>query len=173
MNVLTDLAKAGCTVICTLHQPSSEIFALIDQVICLCGGHCLWAGDRDHMASHFTKVGYPCPVGFNPADFVIFLMQTDCAPKTDELIRIWTQEQIDGALHRSSESGLSTGSTDEHEHEQQQQHELCRRAFLASFSAVQKSFGKQLKQLAKRELRAVVRDRTTLAVRQIPTKVSE
>lgn len=30
---------------------------------------------------------------------------------------------------------------------------------------VQKSFGKQLKQLAKRELRAVVRDRTTLAVR--------
>ncbi|CAK9058388.1 ABC transporter G family member 7 (ABC transporter ABCG.7) (AtABCG7) (White-brown complex homolog protein 7) (AtWBC7) [Durusdinium trenchii] len=172
MNVLTDLAKAGCTVICTLHQPSSEIFALIDQVICLCGGHCLWAGDRDHMASHFTKVGYPCPVGFNPADFVIFLMQTEPKPKTDELIRIWTQEQIDGALHRSSESGLSTGSTDEHEHEQQQQHELCRtpkgrarRAFLASFSAVQKSFGKQLKQLAKRELRAVVRDRTTLAVR--------
>ena len=30
---------------------------------------------------------------------------------------------------------------------------------------MQKSFGKQLKQLAKRELRAVVRDRTTLAVR--------
>ena len=30
--------------------------------------------------------------------------------KTDELIRIWTQEQIDGVLHRSSDSGLSTGS---------------------------------------------------------------
>ena len=37
---------------------------------------------------------------------------------------------------------------------------------------VQKSFGKQLKQLAKRELRAVVRDRTTLAVRQTwPTQI--
>eukprot|EP00434_Breviolum_minutum_P012947 symbB.v1.2.011413.t1/scaffold764.1/size165801/19 len=95
MNVLTDLAKAGCTVICTLHQPSSEIFALIDQVICLCSGHCLWAGDRDQMASYFTKVGYPCPVGFNPADFVIFIMQTEPKTKTDELIWIWTQEQIE------------------------------------------------------------------------------
>lgn len=163
MNVLTDLAKAGCTVICTLHQPSSEIFALIDQVICLCGGHCLWAGDRDQMASHFTKVGYPCPVGFNPADFVIFLMQTEPKTKTDELIRIWTQEQAEAMLHRSSESGLSVSSAAD-------EHELCRppkgrerRAFFAS--SVQKSFGKQLKQLAKRELRAVVRDRTTLAVR--------
>ena len=165
MNVLTDLAKAGCTVICTLHQPSSEIFALIDQVICLCSGHCLWAGDRDQMASYFTKVGYPCPVGFNPADFVIFIMQTEPKTKTDELIWIWTQEQIEGMPHRNSDSGLSSSSvTDEHE--------LCRtpkgrarRAFFASSSAVQKSFGKQLKQLAKRELRAVVRDRTTLAVR--------
>ena len=32
-------------------------------------------------------------MGFNPADFVIFVMQTEPKQKTDQLIRIWTQEQ--------------------------------------------------------------------------------
>ncbi|CAJ1393309.1 unnamed protein product [Effrenium voratum] len=156
MSVLKDLGKAGCTIICTLHQPSSEIFALVDQVICLCDGRCLWAGDREQMVGYFSTVGYPCPVGFNPADFVIFLMQTEPKSKTDELTQIWTRKHAEAAAF-CSESSL-TSPYDEHE--------LCRTPKVRSgFSTAQKGFGQQLRQLAKRELRAVVRDRTTLAVR--------
>merc|ERR1719389_136039 len=67
MRIVRNLADSGCTVICTLHQPSSEIFALVDEVICLCEGRCLYEGGRDVMAAYLAKVGHPCPVGFNPA----------------------------------------------------------------------------------------------------------
>lgn len=163
VRVLKDLAKAGCSVICTLHQPSSEIFALVDHVICLCRGRCLWEGDREHMGAYFTKVGYACPVGFNPADFVIFLMQTEPGDKTDALVDSWTNERAEERLAAGSSRTLSGG----------QDLELCRTphgratSFVIdpSMEPVRKSARKQIWQLVKREMRAVVRDRTTMAVR--------
>merc|ERR1719414_1255666 len=35
VQVLDELAQHGCSVLCTIHQPSSEIFQTFDKVICL------------------------------------------------------------------------------------------------------------------------------------------
>eukprot|EP00439_Symbiodinium_sp_Y106_P064094 s793_g10.t1 len=170
MTVLKDLAKTGCTIICTLHQPSSEIFALVDNVLCLCGGHSLWAGDRTEMVNYFTKVGYPCPVGFNPADFVIFLMQTDQTHMKNQWrpfssgvahrASLWALEPKMASTSFAGDFGLGgiqgIGTP---------KGRGAKNAPHPSFDTVRKSFGKQLRQLAKREFRAVVRDRTTLTVR--------
>jgi ABC-type multidrug transport system ATPase subunit len=38
MVLLRDLARKGITVVCTVHQPSSEITAMFDNLILLCDG---------------------------------------------------------------------------------------------------------------------------------------
>lgn len=168
VRVLKDLAATGCTVICTLHQPSSEIFALVDNAICLCAGHCLFEGSREHMVQFFAKVGYKIPMGFNPADFAIFLMQTEPWERLEAIIRSSRRERE--RAHGSSSASARIGSGGA-----ASRSELCRTphtgalvqqahaTMLTPFA--QKSFAKQLSQLIKRECRAVFRDRTTLTVR--------
>mmetsp|Transcript_62819 Transcript_62819/g.141918 ORF Transcript_62819/g.141918 Transcript_62819/m.141918 type:complete len:690 (+) Transcript_62819:58-2127(+) len=76
MRFLKELADNGCTVICTMHQPSSEIFTLVDRVICLCHQHAIYQGKATELPRWLERSGYPCPVEYNPADYVMFLMET-------------------------------------------------------------------------------------------------
>lgn len=41
MKILRDLANKGITVICTIHQPSSEIVTMFDNIILLTSGNCV------------------------------------------------------------------------------------------------------------------------------------
>lgn len=61
------------TVICTIHQPRSNIYALFDQLILLASGRVVYSGDAQMVRSHFEKIGHPCPPGFNIADFIVDL----------------------------------------------------------------------------------------------------
>jgi ABC-type multidrug transport system ATPase subunit len=47
INILKDLARLGCTVISTIHQPSSEVFHLFDRVLLLTSGRLLYDGPVD------------------------------------------------------------------------------------------------------------------------------
>jgi len=79
VNTLKDLAKLGCTVISTIHQPSSEVFHLFDRVLLLTSGRLIFDGPTDGpggMSEYFSSVGMPVPPETNPADHVMFLMQT-------------------------------------------------------------------------------------------------
>ena len=53
----------------TIHQPSSEIYDLIDDVLFLCQGAVLYQGPRSGLVGHFEQMGFRCPVNHNPADF--------------------------------------------------------------------------------------------------------
>eukprot|EP01062_Namystynia_karyoxenos_P031994 TRINITY_DN2365_c0_g1_i1.p1 TRINITY_DN2365_c0_g1~~TRINITY_DN2365_c0_g1_i1.p1 ORF type:complete len:679 (+),score=258.24 TRINITY_DN2365_c0_g1_i1:93-2039(+) len=72
------------SVVCTIHQPSSEVFELFDDVILLGLGGCVYCGPRELMSScrggdFFGAMGMPCPEQYNPADFVMFALQKkDC-----------------------------------------------------------------------------------------------
>jgi ABC-type multidrug transport system ATPase subunit/ABC-type multidrug transport system permease subunit len=79
ISTLKDLARLGCTVISTIHQPSSEVFHMFDRVMLLTSGRLLFDGAVDGpegMSAYFRKVGLPVPEETNPADHVMFLMQT-------------------------------------------------------------------------------------------------
>ncbi|EKX41157.1 hypothetical protein GUITHDRAFT_60683, partial [Guillardia theta CCMP2712] len=76
IQALKDLAGLGCTVLCTIHQPSSEVFHLFDRTILLAEGRTLYDGRVDQLCDHFMRIGYPVPEETNPADHVMFLMQT-------------------------------------------------------------------------------------------------
>ncbi|KAJ3355568.1 ATP-binding cassette sub- G member 1 [Entophlyctis luteolus] len=70
INTLKNLAKVGRTVIMTIHQPSSEIFQLFDDLLLMANGEVVYAGQAEKATNYFAKYGYICPDFTNPADFL-------------------------------------------------------------------------------------------------------
>ena len=58
-------------VIITIHQPSSRIWELIDNVVLLARGRLIYQGRRTLMDSFYSTCGHPLPLNFNPADHYI------------------------------------------------------------------------------------------------------
>jgi len=104
------IASKGRIVCCTIHQPSSEIFELFDHVMCLRKGEMLFQGQRSGLLDLLASVGFPCPNGYNAADWLVLVAQT----KTDEECKrirqgCWThmlsQDSRLGSLHRKVHDG--------------------------------------------------------------------
>lgn len=74
MNVvksLRQIADDGSIVICTIHQPSSDTFELFDQLYLMAEGKVVYTGSSAMALDTFIRLGYPCPVNYNPADHYI------------------------------------------------------------------------------------------------------
>ncbi|KAJ1964682.1 hypothetical protein IWQ62_002863 [Dispira parvispora] len=68
-HLLRELARAGRTIVTVMHQPSSEIFHMFDDVMILQEGHTVYFGPAEHAIDYFARAGYQCPLYTNPADF--------------------------------------------------------------------------------------------------------
>lgn len=69
--MIIDLTQQGKTIVCTIHQPSSEVFALFDRLVLLAEGRIAYQGSSTGALSFFESVGYQCPATYNPADFYV------------------------------------------------------------------------------------------------------
>uniref|UniRef100_K3X5A9 ABC transporter domain-containing protein n=1 Tax=Globisporangium ultimum (strain ATCC 200006 / CBS 805.95 / DAOM BR144) TaxID=431595 RepID=K3X5A9_GLOUD len=80
---LQQIARDGRTVIATIHQPSSELFALFDQLYLLSDGATVYHGKGSESVQYFASLGYQCPPYLNPTDY--FMRQLVVMDKaTDE-----------------------------------------------------------------------------------------
>lgn len=72
MEILHRLARdQGMTVVTVIHQPRSEIFALIDDVVLLArGGRLAYTGPRSQVHAYFRAMGYVCPPTVALADYL-------------------------------------------------------------------------------------------------------
>lgn len=61
------------TVVFTIHQPRSNIVALFDKLVLLANGKLVYSGSQVEAGQFFSELGYPCPSGFNIADYLIDL----------------------------------------------------------------------------------------------------
>ncbi|KAL2425309.1 putative ABC transporter ATP-binding protein/permease [Exophiala dermatitidis] len=77
VQTLKSLADRGKTVIMTIHQPRSEIWRLVDNLILLARGSPVYSGPVRDCLSYFDQLGYKMPLFFNPFDFVIDLAAVD------------------------------------------------------------------------------------------------
>lgn len=59
------------TVVCTLHQPSSEIFELFDRLLFIADGEAIFFGRASEAVDYFASVGYSCGPHYNPSDFIM------------------------------------------------------------------------------------------------------
>lgn len=57
VSTLKNLAKEGCTVVSSIHQPSSEVFALFDNLTLLSNGHTIYFGETAN-ASEVSDLTY-------------------------------------------------------------------------------------------------------------------
>lgn len=72
------LADTGRTIVCTIHQPSKEVFELFDDLLLLkAGGECVYFGPLGQRGEGIIRYleavpGVPrCPEGTNPANWML------------------------------------------------------------------------------------------------------
>jgi ABC-type multidrug transport system ATPase subunit len=71
MKCIVDLSKQGRTIVFSIHQPRSNIFAQFDELILMRSGRIAYAGRAEDAVPYFAQLGHKCPPNFNPADFLI------------------------------------------------------------------------------------------------------
>ncbi|CAG5078998.1 Similar to ABCG1: ATP-binding cassette sub-family G member 1 (Homo sapiens) [Cotesia congregata] len=69
MSLLRRLSQEGCTIICSIHQPSSQIVTLIDNILVLADGQDLYCGPRVSLVETFEQAGFACPSFYNICEF--------------------------------------------------------------------------------------------------------
>nr|QUF59472.1 ATP-binding cassette transporter Abcg-like8 [Brachionus angularis] len=75
---LRKMAQAGKTIVCTIHQPSSETFAIFDKICILSQTKLAYFGSRENALNFFTNnLHKTCPPFTNPADFYMDVLGVD------------------------------------------------------------------------------------------------
>lgn len=149
VSLMKELTKCEQSVLCTIHQPSSEIFHLFDQAIFLSAGQVVYHGPPGGISAHFKALGNVCPSEYNPADFVMFLVQTADDAKRQEVAAAWKEAQArDAETRKPSAEDLAR--------------DLPQRP-------TGKGFFTELSLLCVREAKSTVRDKGTLGARFVST----
>ena len=96
MDVMREMAASGRTMICTIHQPSSQVFSMIDQLLLMAEGRIAFMGQTgiisiistylllmyalyyitkycftEKAVEFFGSLNMLCPNNYNPSDFYI------------------------------------------------------------------------------------------------------
>uniref|UniRef100_A0AAG5D9H0 ABC transporter domain-containing protein n=1 Tax=Anopheles atroparvus TaxID=41427 RepID=A0AAG5D9H0_ANOAO len=71
ISYMRDLARQGRCVASVIHQPSSELLELFDDVYVVVDGRCMYQGSLDDLTPTLEEVGFTCPQYYNRADFVL------------------------------------------------------------------------------------------------------
>lgn len=101
VDTMKQLAKRGKTIICTIHQPSSQIFQKFDRLCLLAEGRLAYIGDLEGAKSFFTSQGYPVPPNYSPADH--YINKLSIIPN-----QVDTRKTIDGICETFQVSSLNT-----------------------------------------------------------------
>lgn len=71
ISTFRSLARGGRSVICSIHQPSSNIFELFDKVLLLAQGRTIFYGSSQQVVRYFNSTGLCCKPYYNPADMML------------------------------------------------------------------------------------------------------
>eukprot|EP00824_Muranothrix_gubernata_P014698 TRINITY_DN30483_c0_g1_i1.p1 TRINITY_DN30483_c0_g1~~TRINITY_DN30483_c0_g1_i1.p1 ORF type:complete len:660 (-),score=144.47 TRINITY_DN30483_c0_g1_i1:42-1739(-) len=105
MKTLKNLAANGRTVVCSVHQPRSNIFNMLDRLILLHSGRIVFQGSAKEVVPFFSQMGYEISPHTNPADFIMDVM-------TETETRDWTVKPVAGT-DTTPDTTNKTEQTDE------------------------------------------------------------
>ena len=132
-------------VICTIHQPSGEVFELFDKLLLLDFGKTVYFGDLSNVERYFKNNGFgEREFGKNPADFVI-----ESINNVNEPNKIWLQSEEHKNVISSIDSKPDYGKLPEYN------------------SAYASSFINQFNELISRSWKFFIRDRISVIVRML------
>lgn len=75
MLTLKSLAQNGRTVVCSIHQPNSDMVDTFDDFHLLSHGLTVYAGPWENVVPFFDRVGFPVPTYKNPTDYFMSLLK--------------------------------------------------------------------------------------------------
>ena len=64
----------GKGIMCTVHQPSSQVFEIFDKLILMAQGRLAYLGPTRDARAFIEMAGYPCPPNYNPADHILYTL---------------------------------------------------------------------------------------------------
>jgi len=105
MQLCKKVASAGTTCMVVIHQPSSNVFSMIDHLILMDHGRIMYHGRADRAIDRFASKGYPMPRNYNPADW---LLQVPLDEPQQELEKSGFFQEVDGSS-RPTASETFTG----------------------------------------------------------------
>ncbi|KAJ5658224.1 uncharacterized protein N7484_001873 [Penicillium longicatenatum] len=96
--LLRKLSDNGQPILCTIHQPSSELFEMFDRLLFLQAGKTVYFGDLGRSAStvidYFTRSGARIPaLGENPAEWLLEVTGTSPPKGTEDWRTVWETSQ--------------------------------------------------------------------------------
>jgi len=63
------------TIVATIHQPSTDVFEMFDDLMIISNGRVAYAGEAGEASiDYFDKLGWPCPADQNPPDHFMRLV---------------------------------------------------------------------------------------------------
>ncbi|KAL3715809.1 hypothetical protein ACJRO7_007544 [Eucalyptus globulus] len=83
---LRNIADEGRIVICSMHQPSSEVFDLFDDLLLLSSGETVFLGEAKMAIEFFADAGFACPRRKNPSDHFLRCISLDFDSVTATLL---------------------------------------------------------------------------------------
>jgi ABC-type multidrug transport system ATPase subunit/ABC-type multidrug transport system permease subunit len=94
IEILKNLSKDRI-VITALHQPSSSVTSMFDDLILLSNGHCVYRGEFGKAVSYFENLGIRSNIYYNPVDYLLDIISIDYRNKEEEIKR---REIIDNLI---------------------------------------------------------------------------
>jgi ABC-type multidrug transport system ATPase subunit len=103
---LSELARTrNKTIVMTIHQPNSEIFALFDKLILMVEGRLIYQGPAESATAYFSKeFGLTCPEFHNPADYFMSIMHQEVKENVERYPTYYTA--YDNHFTKGIETGI-------------------------------------------------------------------
>ena len=114
VNELRNVAAKQTVILCTIHQPSSEVFFLFDTVIFMKGGRIFYQGPVSEVVAYFASFGYTCPENYNPSDFVMSVCESGNTEEFDEKKMFMTNPRAEVTPEMSRALSMSIIEDDAH-----------------------------------------------------------
>jgi ABC-type multidrug transport system ATPase subunit/ABC-type multidrug transport system permease subunit len=162
MQILKDLANNGHIVICSIHQPSSNIYKMFDKILFLSQGQTVYFGNgREKCINYFYNLGFGCPAHYNPSDYILDLISLDYS--SEELLKS-TKQQINTLIESHScrdHLSLDDISLDDDDDDDN----IENFTKLNDQTHFNSTWMEQFKLLFDRSLKEELRDKTTITIR--------
>ncbi|KAI5161017.1 ATP-binding cassette, subfamily G (WHITE), member 2 [Nematocida ausubeli] len=103
---LKNLARSGMLIVMTIHQPSSDIFHMFDNIIMMKNGQIAYSGSPKDCVQSLGAFGLPCPKYTNPADH-LFRIINQLPPQQEKSEKL-EEEGVDSLENMSKKFTLSS-----------------------------------------------------------------
>ena len=151
MEVVRHIASSGRTVICSIHQPSEEVFWLFDEVLILQrGGYQVYFGEVGEAVNFFEELGVDSPqTGVNPADWLMDTVSVAQDVWHLDLPSYYRESELHESVQRGIEEWIQTGQLPESQDDSlyrrgwiAQVRVLLKRSYMSNFRDVPYTWGR-------------------------------